>query len=222
MLTTLLLLSLLTADPDTVKPVTKAESPAASAVPLTEVPANFQAYFERAEARWTVNLKARSDAIEKAEVVHRGAPANQKATQRRKINDMKSDLADMKKDHPRDLLPAAPKPDDIGITSSAHVYAVLDDKTIAVKATTDKGYAWAIMKLDSTKGIKTTTAKGQKPYNPHGVVFVTAEATDEDRDLAKKFLPLAPNQSVIVLQAIKPAELAKMRTMYEASKKQAQ
>jgi hypothetical protein len=204
MLTTVLLLTLFTADP--------AVADAAS------VPANFKAYFERAEATWLINIKSREDAIERAEVAHRGAAANQKAAQRRKINDMKADLADMKKDKPRALLPNSPQPGDIGITSSAHVYAVLDDKTLAVKAATHQGSVWAIMKLDSTKGIKTTTAKEQKPYHPHDVVFVTSAPSDDDREKAAKFMPIAASASLIVLEAIKPTELVKMRTLYDAGK----
>lgn len=201
MLTTVLLLTLFTADP--------------AVADAGSVPANFKAYFERAEATWLINIKSREDAIERAEVAHRGAAANQKAAQRRKINDMKADLADMKKDKPRALLPKSPQPGDIGITSSAHVYAVLDDKTLAVKVATHQGDVWALMKLDSTKGITTTNAKGQKSYHPHDIVFVAVEATPDQKEQAARFMPASSGKPIIILETIKPAELAKMRALHE-------
>ena len=192
---------------------------AADPAGTAELPDNFRDYFERAEVGWAKGIATRELNIEKAEVAHKGAPVGEKATQRRKINDMKADLAGLKKTPARAILPASPQPGDVGIVSSTEIYAVLDEKTLAVKAATKDGSAWALLKMDSTKGIKTTkataTAKEQKPYQPHDIVWLTVVPTPEQREQAVKFMP-ASGPSLVILEAIKPAELGKMRALFEA------
>lgn len=235
MLTTLLLISLLTADPATVKPEAKAESPAASAVPLTtggtapapaEVPANFQAYFERAEESHAATIKRAEVRIEEQEVEYRGAIPARKAPLRRNINLDKSRLAEDRKRTPIADLPKHPKPGDIGHLRSAKVLAVLDDTSLVAKILAQplskanvSGHA--LLRLESTKGI-TSNVNTKSSYQPTNTWIVLDESLS-DNESAMKWVPrtqTARKEVLLVLKAVPASELAQHRAAWLATRKQ--
>lgn len=209
MLTTVLLLTLFTADP--------AVADAAS------VPANFKAYFERAEASRTAAIKLAEERIEEQEIEYRGAAPARKGPLRKKINLDKSQLETNRARKALADLPNKPVPGDLGHLTEVDVLAVLDDKTLVAKILAQpmgKGNlsTHALLRLDSTKGIRTTDKHG---YHPADIWLVLDENMSDDES-AMKWIPTSAKkkpESLLVLKAVPSAELEKHRANWLASQK---
>lgn len=218
----LLLLAALCADPDA--KVAEPES----------VPANFEAYFERADALKSEVVAGGEAAVARAKIAVNSSGPAEKANSKKALGAAESELKAMKKMKPFAYLDPR-KVGSVGMFLAiderakvheeiANVVGVIDSKTVVVVGVASGLKFVAVLKVSSTKGMTTATRIGPTRNRDQWTLpqkspwVVTGDSGLDDERVSALLRLKADEDSVPIMEQIDAGGLEKHRKAFDAAK----